>query len=164
MDEQEKIEEYNIRKERVVRWDAYRINQFSYTNNLLLGLNLAFLVFFITQAGFKLNSDCGLVTLQLIAIVFLLTSFCAGLYVVYNRLLDFRKTAKLTKKRKKEFEYKHKIKTHTDTNVNFCEIQNLVVETRKLGKRTWCLLQWQMCTFLFGTIVGIVALLIENNS
>ncbi|MCX6219604.1 MAG: hypothetical protein NTZ69_01285 [Bacteroidia bacterium] len=159
-----KIDEHKIRMERVVRWDSYRINQFSYTNNLLIGLNLAFLSFFITQSGFKINCNCCLLTLQLLTGLLLLSSFLAGILTVLNRLQNFRKTAKLTKKRKMKFEHDNNIKSYSDIKTINSDISTLHVETIKLGKLTWILLKCQVWTFFIGTIIGIIYLIIEKNA
>ncbi|MEN6453338.1 MAG: hypothetical protein ABFD10_03700 [Prolixibacteraceae bacterium] len=156
-----KIDEHKIRMERVVRWDSYRINQFSYTNNLLIGLNLAFLGFFITQSGFKINCNCFLITLQLLTVLLLLSSFLAGILTVVNRLQDFRKTSELTKKKKMKFEHDNNIKSYSDIKTIKSEVNTLHVKTRKLGKLTWILLKCQVWTFFIGTTFGIIYLIIE---
>ncbi len=161
MDEQEKREEHKILRDRVVRWDNHRINQFSYTNNLLIGLNLAFLGFFITQSGFNISSNCYLCTLQLLTILFLITSFFTGIKTVLNRLQDFRKTAQLTKKKKKKFKHDNKIKSCSDIETIKSEIGTLDSETKKLGSNTWIFLRWQIWTFLIGTIAGVIYLTLE---
>jgi len=164
MDEQEKRDQHKIKMERVVRWDNYRINQFSYTNNLLLGLNLAFLGFFITQSGFNFNSNCYFFTIQILTDLFLLTSFLTGLLTVLNRLQDFRKTAKLTKLKKKKFEHEHNIVTYSGIDTIKTEIWEFESETRKMGIRTWNLIKWQVWTFLIGTFIGVIYLIIIKNA
>jgi hypothetical protein len=164
MDEQEKRDEHKIRMDRVVRWDSYRINQFSYTNNLLIGLNLAFLGFFITQSGFKICCNCYFLTLQILTGLLLIASFLTGLLTVLNRLQDFRKTAKLTKRRKNKFEHDHNIKFYSDIDTINSDIRTLNSETKKLGILTWSLLKWQIYTFLIGTIIGVIYIIIEKNA
>ena len=164
MDEQDKRDEHKVRMERVVRWDSYRINQFSYSNNLLIGLNLGFLGFFIAQSGFKFSCSCYLLTLQILTGLFLIASFFTGLMTVLNRLQDFRKTAKLTKRRKKKLEHDHNIKSYSDIETISSEITILDAETKKLGNRIWILLNWQVWTFLIGTIIGVAYLIIEKNA
>ncbi|MCT4648495.1 MAG: hypothetical protein N4A74_26140 [Carboxylicivirga sp.] len=163
MNEEETKDMQSILRERVVRWDSRRINQFSYSNNLLIGLNLAFLGFFITQSGFKINYIGYLVIMQLCTVILLITSFVTGLLTVFNRLKDFRKTAQLTKKRKKKFEHDNNIILHSGINTINSDIENLKSETGKLGTRTWLLLNWQVWSFLIGTIIGIIYLMIDKN-
>lgn len=161
--EQDTLEQYKTRIERVVRWDNYRINHFSYTNNLLLGLDLGFLGFFITQSGLKFCCNCYFITIQVFAILFLFTSFFTGLLTVLNRLKDFKKTSQLTKMRKKKFEHVCNIILHSDIDKINSEIFTLSSETRELGNQTWSLLKWQVCTFIIGTFIGVIYLIIFDN-
>lgn len=161
--EQKTKEQYKSRLERVVRWDNYRITHFSYTNNLLLGLNFAFLGFFITQSGLKFCCNCHFITIQVLAVLFLFTSFFAGLLTVLNRLQDFKKTSQLTKMRKKKFEHIHNIISHSDIDKINSEILTLDSETKKLGSITWMLLKWQVWTFIIGTFIGVIYLIIFDN-
>lgn len=163
MAEQEIRDKYKVKMDRVVRWDSYRINQFSYTNNLLIGLNLAFLGFFINQSGFKVSCNCYFITLQLLTGLLLSVSFIIGLVTVLNRLQDFRKTAELTKRRKKKFEHDYNLKSHTEIEVIDSDIRTLKSETEKLGTMTWILLRLQIWTFLIGTMFGVVYLIVEKN-
>ena len=163
MNEQEKRDEHKTKSEIVVRWDKYRIVQFSYTNNLLTGLNLAFLSFFITQSNFNLSYKCHFLILQVFSLLLLIASFITGFCIVFNRLQDFRKTAQLTKLRKKKFEHDHHIITYSDIYTINSDILDLEKETNKLGIRTWHLLNWQIWTFLIGTIIGILYIIIEKN-
>jgi len=162
MDEQEKREEHKLRNERVVRWDQYRIKHFSYTNNLFIALNLGFLGFFITQSGFNYSCICWLLTLQILTVLLLGASFLTGILAVFNRLKDFRLTARLTKKRKKQFEHDHNIGTYSNIEEIRSDIRDLKTKTNTLSPRTWILLNWQTWTFLSGTILGILYLIIEK--
>ncbi|RUA35589.1 MAG: hypothetical protein DSY77_02395 [Bacteroidetes bacterium] len=164
MDEQEKRDQHKLRMDRVVRWDNYRINQFSYTNNLFIGLNLAFLGFFISQSGFKISCNCFLLTLQILTGLFLIASFLTGVITVLNRLKDFRKTAQLTKRKKKKFEHEHNIKSYSDIGTINSDIKTLDSEMKKYGPQTWGLLKWQICTFSTGTIIGVLYIIIEINA
>jgi len=156
------VEEYKIKRERVVRWDNYRINQFSYTNNLLIGLNLAFLSFFITKVNILIDVNCCLMIIQILTIFSLIISFITGMCNVINRLQVFRKTSKLTKIKKNKFEYDYNI-THSYPNINsYPNISVLDSETKRLGKRTWILLKWQVWTFSIGVIIGVIYLVIQK--
>lgn len=164
MDEQEKRDQNKLRMDRVVRWDNYRINQFSYTNNLFIGLNLAFLGFFISQSGFIISCNCYFLTFQILTVLFLIASFLTGIATVLNRLKDFRKTAQLTKKRKKKFEHDHNInKSYSDISTINSDIRTLDSETKKYGPQTWVLLKCQILTFSIGTIIGVIYLIIGKN-
>jgi hypothetical protein len=163
-EKEEKQNEYNLRRERVVRWDNYRINQFSYANNLITTLNLAFLVFFISQSGLQVNDNCFMFSLQALTFTLLIISFLAGLMTTLNRLQDFRKTALLTKRRKKKFEHDHNFKFHSDIEIIKSEILELEKETNQKGKNTWTLIQWQIWSFVIGTSTGVIYLIYIKNS
>ena len=164
MDEQEKRDEYKLRRERIVRWDKYRINQFSYTNNLFIGLNSGFLAFFISQSDLTLRPCLILIDVYLLAILALIISFFTGIATTLNRLYDFRETAQLTKERKKNFEHRHNIIQHCNIDKIRQKISHLELETKKIGNKTWILLKWQIWTFVIGTILGILYLIIEKNT
>lgn len=144
LNKKEQIEFYENKRldERVVRWDAYRINQFSYANNLLLTLNLAFLGFLTTKNTLELAPGFLLGSIQILCGVSLIASFVSGLLLVLNRLKDFRLTAKLTKKRRRN---KREKKTYC-SNLDY-EINKLRKKTKYLGNRSWCLFNWQIWTF-----------------
>jgi len=101
--------------------------------------------------------------LQVLTGLFLITSFLTGILAVINRLEDFRKTAQLTKKRKKKFEHNHNIISLPNIKAINSEIKNLDSETKKLGVVTWKLLKWQIWTFLIGTIIGVIFMIVEKN-
>lgn len=155
------LREYNKLNDRVVRWDEYRINQFSYANNLLLTLNLGFIGFFIMQIGFKIECKCFFIILQVHSFLLLLVSFITGLLLVFNRLKDFSLTARLTKKRKKKFEKKNAIKHYSSLDIT--KIDSLSKKTDALGKRSWRLFKYQIWTFATGTILGVVYLVLKSN-
>jgi len=94
----------------------------------------------------------------------LIASFLTGLLTVLNRLQDFRKTAQLTKRRKKKFEHDHNIKSYSDIDTIDSDIRALNSETKELGILTWALLKWQIWTFLIGTIIGVIYIIIEKNA
>jgi hypothetical protein len=82
----------------------------------------------------------------------------SGLFAVLcscNRLCDFRKTARITRHRQEwrrqyvpEFVIEH-------------ALFNLQEETKKLGRKTWCLFWWQMGAFVYGIFVLILGLAIH---
>lgn len=160
LNKKEQIEFYENKRldERVVRWDAYRINQLSYANNLLLTLNLAFLGFLTTKNTLELAPGFLLGSIQILCGVSLIASFVSGLLLVLNRLKDFRLTAKLTKKRRRN---KREKKTYC-SNLDY-EINKLRKKTKYLGNRSWCLFNWQIWTFSIGVILGVTFLILQAN-
>jgi hypothetical protein len=121
-------------------------------------------IFHNSIVGFKISCNCYFLTLQILTGLLLIASFLTGLFNVLNRLQDFRKTAQLTKRRKKKFEHDHSIKSYSDIETINSDIRTLNSETKKLGILTWTLLKWQVWTFLIGTIIGIIYIIIEKNA
>jgi hypothetical protein len=151
--------------ERFVRWQQLEIRQMSFTNNLILGFNLGFLGFFVTQSGLKFGSICSILTItQVLTLIGLGISFVIGIILVVNRLKDFRATTHLIKLKKKRF--KAKLNSHPSTSIKSINdsIQKLKIETEKLGKFTWALLDLQIWSFLVGTIFGIIYLISLQNT
>jgi hypothetical protein len=164
MDEHEKKDKHKSLYDRFVRWQQLTISQLSFTNNLFLGLNLGFLSFFITQSGFSISCICCLLTLQVLTFLGLGISFITGIMAVWNRLIDFRTTTQLVKKRKQKFEHEHNIKIHSDIESIKSSISVDKTLTDKLGEKTWQLLKWQIWTFLIGTLIGTIYLIIDKNA
>lgn len=164
MDEQEKREKHKFYNERFVRWQQLTIGQLSLTNNLFLGLNLGFLGFLATQSGLTFSSTCWIFMIQVLTLLSLGVSFVTGVYIVLNRLNDFRKTTQLVKNRKDNFEIDKKLKSSDRIKSIEFNIANLKTETDKLGETTWSLLKLQIWAFTIGTIFGIIYLLIIKNA
>lgn len=154
----------NLLNERVIRWDSYRINHFSFTTNLIFTLNLGFIGFIVSQISYDLTSNFYFSTLLIISFICLATSFYIGLFSIFNRLNDFRLTSKLTKLKKDLFEHENKISLHPDfKNIQF-EILSLSNQTKKLGLKTWSLLKFQIWFFIIGTTFGIIIFIISKVS
>lgn len=163
MDEQDRRDEHQLRKERVVRWDKYRIEYFTYTNNIFIGLNLGFIGFFITQAGIVFICPPAIAILQGLTLLFLLASFVTGTFLVVKRLQNFRLTSRLTKRRKTNFELQQRLKHGIDGKNLQVEIHQLKTKTDTLGEVTWKLLSWQIWTFIIGCVLGITFITIISN-
>lgn len=164
MGEQERSEKYISYNERFIRWQQLTIGHLSLTNNLFLGLNLGFLGFFTTQSGLTISSVCWIFMIQVLTLLALSVSFVTGVYLVINRLNDFRKTTLLVKNHKEKFEIEENLKSSYRLESIKFEIKNLKTETTKLGETTWRLLKLQIWAFTIGTIFGIIYILIINNS
>ena len=81
----------------------------------------------------------------------LVASVVFALLCALTRLCDFRKTAKTARLVEEK-------PSHDPKSEKCKEIQALRWNTTKLGKKTWCLLHWQLGTFAGGAILLIVAL------
>lgn len=125
--------------ERFIRWQQLTIKHFSYTNNLFLGLNLAFLSYSINKFDFIINYNCAFKLFYILGILLLFISFIFGIRCTLTRLKDFRKTTKLI--------YYRKLK---DKNGNISKLQK---ETKELGKQTWFNLKTQIYSFCFGILI-----------
>lgn len=149
--------------ERVVRWDSYRINHFSYTINLILTLNLGFLSFIVSQINFNLSDNIYFLLLLIITFICLTVSFYSGVILIVNRLNDFRRTSRLTKLKKRKFEYENKLTDDSEINKIQFQIQLLSKQTKELGQKTWCLFNLQIWCFVFGTTLGSILFLISKS-
>jgi hypothetical protein len=159
-DKKDKFEKAKAYKERFVRWQQLSISQLSFSNNLLLGLNLGFLAFFTSEAGLKLNPICVAALLQIICLLGTGASFVTGIILVLNRLNDFHSTSQLIRKKQQKYEADYSLGTN---NSSFEEdVKTLKSKTDKYGKRTWTLFRWQIWTFAAGTCSGIIYLLVIN--
>ncbi|SHJ54895.1 hypothetical protein SAMN04488028_101469 [Reichenbachiella agariperforans] len=163
MDKERLEDKQKAYNDRFVRWQQLTTAQISFTNNLVLGFNLGFLGFFVTQSGLAFSCVCWIFTLQVFALLSLTTSFFTGILLVINRLNDFRKTTQLVKYRKKQFEIEHNLNTSSNIETVKSTIAMLKTEANRLGKITWILLNWQIWTFLIGAILGVVFIAIANN-
>lgn len=127
-----------------VRWQDKSIGQLGFINNLLITLASGFLIletqYFI---GEKTIQPIAILLIALSA-VFVFASLVAGGILAINRLLSFRHTAQVARKR--ETRQREGIKDLRDW-------------TNELDTRTWKLLWWQVglfsvaSLFLLATII-----------
>lgn len=130
-----------------IRWQAIRINQLGFINNLVLGLSLGLVAYnfkFILPDEIQLN--CFQKVLFWISSILTVTSVFIALILAINRLEDFRLTAQIARKEEKE---------QTD------DIELDREKSNKLGKKTWCLFTWQLATFLIGFLTSTIYIIIE---
>lgn len=160
MNETEKSGKVNEYKNRYVRWQEFTLTQLSNTNNIILTLTTALLAFAVTKTDFKLTTSCCLRLCFIIGYVLLLGSILAGLLLTFRRLNDFRKTKDTIKFKRQRFETENEIKNHGDVKTITATIDKLKIETDKLGSQTWCLLHWQIWTFLLGSAFILTTILI----
>lgn len=135
------------KKDSFVRWQNIRITQLGFANNLLIALG-------VTLIGFTLDfiqTDQQILIftqkfLFWVGISSSIVSIGLGLFVVINRLEDFKLTAQIARNRENE----------TTSGINVDRTQ-----TNKLGKRTWCCFIWQVVTFSVGFLLLLIMVLIE---
>lgn len=130
-----------------VRWQNIRIAQLGFANNLLIALAVALVGFTLEfiQAD-ELILNCIQKILFWIGIVLCVISMALGVFVVINRLEDFKLTAQIARKRETE---------------NTSGINEDRAVTDKLGKKTWNCFIWQVVTFSIGFLLLLIMILIE---
>jgi hypothetical protein len=120
-----------------VRWQGRTIEHLGFFNNLLITLTFAQLAFQahlilepLAQSNTILNHQC----LFQLSLISAWLSLVFGLWLAFNRLYDFRYTAKIARLSEKNEVVDPKLRE----------------ATAKLGKKTWGLLWLQCLTFFFG--------------
>lgn len=135
------------KQDKYIRWQAIRINQLGFINNLAIGLSLCLLAYnfnFILPDDIELN--CLQKVLFWISALLTVVSVFIGLILSINRLEDFRLTAQIARKEEKK------------------ETENIEIDrvkSEKLGNKTWCLFTWQIATFLIGFLTSAIYIIIE---
>lgn len=129
-----------------MRWQSITIAQLTYAINLILGFSVATLGFLLAiLLGDKFNPVSWQKCVFSLSLILLSASVIFGVWVVINRLRDFRATAKAARKREEKAGEE--------------EIEPLRVLYRKLGARTWCLFWWQVGTFSAGVFFAVLSVL-----
>ena len=119
---------------RFVRWQGRSIAQLGFVNNTVLGLTTASLGFAVSRQSSGWT-QCAL----WVGIGFLLTSVWFALCCARNRLLDFRESAQLARRR-----------------LDAAERRERRRKNRKRGECTWALLNLQLLTFALGATLVVV--------
>jgi hypothetical protein len=127
-----------------VRWQAVVIAQLTYAVNLVLSFAVATLGF---QATLLLNDKFTLACAWQkyafgLSLFLVSTSIAFGIWVVVNRLCDFRATRDAARLR--------------EEGAGDSSIEPYRQEYRKLGANTWRLFWWQLGTFGVGTLLSVV--------
>ena len=126
-----------------VRWQETSMNQFSYVNYLILTLSLAILSFAVSlMFEDKFDKVVSYICLYNFSLKLLLISIIVGIICAFIRLEDFRKTARIARRKQKGAGY------------------NDLKELRACAK---CLGKWSRCTLwiqsgLFG--IGFTLLML----
>ena len=105
----EKLKDY---KERHIRWQNSTINQFGYTNNIIITIGIAFLAFafdkdFLSTFSISKESVFNLkMLIHVIIIICLLISIGCGIMTTLSRLYDFRLTRHIALTRQRFYDKK----------------------------------------------------------
>jgi len=124
----------NSEEKSFLRWQRRTIEQLSFVNNLLIGLTTGVLAF-QTQLAFDNRRSLTVIDKGLVVSSMVLESLSlvVGCWLAWNRLLSFRNTAQVARKRE------------TDAREGIEELRTV---GKRLDKRIWRLLPVQ--TILFG--------------
>jgi hypothetical protein len=132
-----------------VRWQSIAIGQLTYAANLILGLSIAALGFQITLLlpdRFR-PSACQKYAF-LLSMLLLALSIIFGLWLVINRLRDFRATETAARMR--------------EEGESGVKIEPYRVLYRRLGAITWRLFWWQVSTFGAGLFFTVLSVLLSS--
>lgn len=139
------------KKDGFIRWQKVTIDQLTYAVNLIFGSTVAALGF---QMTLLLNKEFTPMAWQKCvfssSLVLLCLSACLGIFVVINRLRDFRLTAKISRSREQE--------------VDSTEISKMRDASKKLGDRTWLGFIWQLMTFGAGIVLTVVTVIATQSA
>jgi hypothetical protein len=142
---EEKEEDENAKP--FVRWQKITMNQLSYAINLILALSTASLGFAINLlASEKFFTSCAAKFFFDFGCLFFLISVALAIWVILNRLKDFRTTMTITRKKQKK---------ESDSVVN--ELRDL---SQRLGKRTWILFYFQIAFFCLGILSLMISVVL----
>jgi len=138
----------NNEKQSFIRWQGRTIEQLGFVNNLLIFLATGILAFqvqlaiSIREVFFSILDKYTIVLSTLLIFI----SLMLGCYLAWNRLLSFRLTAQVARKRetgKKE------------------GIEDLRNKVRTIDKRTWWLLLAQTVSFGLGALLLVIFAIIH---
>lgn len=137
-----------------VRWQAITIGQLTYVINLILGFSVAALGF---QLSLLQNSNFCLPSwgkcIFSISLISLSLSTALGIWVVINRLRDFRLTMRTARKREV---MRNEKKTEVEID---CALEPYRMKSRELGDMTWTLFWCQIGTFSVSIFLVILTVL-----
>lgn len=117
-----------------LKWQDIRITQLGYANNLIIALAVAlfgFTIKFIQTEDLILSNFQKVLFWIICALIII--SVGLGIYVVLNRLEDFKLSAQIARKR--------------ETNKRD-GIENDRLKSERLGNITWNIFIWQIVTFI----------------
>jgi hypothetical protein len=130
-----------------LKWQDIRISQLGFANNLIIVLAVALLGFII---DFIQTENLTLICIQKflfwIGCSLIIISIGLGIFVVINRLADFKLTAGIARKR--------------ETNERD-GIESDRIESKRLGGKTWNGFIWQIVAFIVSFLLLLIMVLIS---
>ena len=136
------MEKKNNNMDSFIRWQGRTIEQMGYAINVLLITTIAIIGFVVNQL-LKNELCCYHQLLLLGGLSVLILCFIIILILILNRLLDFRITTQIAKKREKENEDKIRLEKMRD-------------ESRLRGRATWFLLYASVILLCVGSfLIGL---------
>jgi hypothetical protein len=150
--------------ERFVRWQEKQITLLTFSINLLFTVSLAAVGLIINNFDkpfFKDKSAWGFSLPQTVAFVITFSAIL-GIIALFCRLIDFRLTKTIVRKRILLFKVKNKIKYEHCKELTQKELEtklkNLTCWTDILGFATWCFFILQTITFLTAILLIVCKL------
>jgi len=138
-------------KQSFIRWQGRTIEQLGFVSNLLIFLATGMLAFqvqlAIREISLTILDKCTIIISTLLIFI----SIMFGCYLAWNRLLSFRLTAQVARKRETG-------KRETGKREGIEDLRNKV-ET--LDKRTWWLLPTQIVSFGLGALPLVIFAIIH---
>jgi len=141
-----------------VCWQQIRIDQHTYAINLFLTFAVAALGFQVTL--FLDGKYDSLLCLPLLSLAALLISVGIGIWVVINRLRDFRLTASIVRRR----EERQNEPGSSYNSAQDKELEHDRAKSRRMGDLTWCLFWWQIGTFATSMILVVAGIFVLKSS
>ncbi|MGI9310106.1 MAG: hypothetical protein ACR2P7_01070 [bacterium] len=130
------------------RWEDARVKQLSAVHHLILGLSVAALGFVVSLLfDGKIKDATISVGLYWLSIISFGISIGFGVGCAFNRLIDFRKTAR-----------REKLRCRGNSPI---EVEYLQILTDIFGKITWFLLWCQIAFFGVGIFAFVCAILLR---
>jgi hypothetical protein len=133
--------------ESFIRWQAITRDQLSFSSNLILTLSVAALGYQLDLLNREPNPDKCHIGLGIVAAIALTASVLLGIGLVVNRLLDFKLTKDVARRR--------------DRGASDADLADDRAITDRRGKRTWCLFWWQTGTFAFGSFLTAATVMVN---
>ena len=140
-----------MENESFIRWQGRAIEEFGKTINLILAISLATIGFVINkllESGFSFE-NCFAKVFIFIGTITILIAIVIILFLIRMRLLNFRDTAKISRKREKN---------------RIDNIEDLRKKSKKTGFCVWNLLNVSIWLFGIGEGFTIVGFLIHLSS
>ena len=135
-----------------IRWQSIAINQLGYANGLILTFAAASLGFALgIIKDVRYVPGCWSKAFMLLSCVSLLLSVSLGLVCIFNRLSDFRLTARIARVRETQE------RDGAVSELNSQSLEELRMKVKKVGENTWRLFLWQLGTFVLGVLALVVA-------